>query len=296
MGSRALAALLPALVLSVSVRADTPPVVAVRQDLPVIALIIDDMGESRPAGQRAIDLPGAVTYSFLPHRTHAVQLAELAHARNKEVVLHLPMESINHRALGAGAITSKMSEQEVIATLRDDLAAVPYVTGINNHMGSLLTRHPVYMQWVMREIGQIGNLFFVDSRTTSGSVAYEVAAQFGVPNLERDIFLDNERSEQEIAARFEQLVAKARQRGAALAIGHPYPETLAVLERYLPRLDEYGVRLVTVSEMVSRQNVAPPVRMAGGGVAGEVRQRRGPAGPVTTPVLFHQPPESKPPE
>lgn len=294
MGPRALAALFPALLLCASVQADTSSGTTVRNDGPVIAIIIDDMGENRPAGQRAIDLPGAVTYSFLPHRTHARPLAELAHARNKEVVLHLPMEAVNRRALGAGAITSRMSEQEVIQTLRDGLAAVPHVTGINNHMGSLLTRQPVHMQWLMREVGQIGNLYFVDSRTTADSVAYAVAAQFGVPNLERDIFLDNERAEPAIVAQFEQLIAKARQRGAALAIGHPYPETLTVLEQYLPRLKEYGVELVTVSELVRRENTAPPVRIAAGSVVNPPELLRSPAELGNAPMMFfHRPPQPK---
>lgn len=278
-----LAALLLALVPGAGAVAD----VAGRHDLPVIALLIDDMGEHRAAGLRAIDLPGAVTFSFLPYRTHVRELAQRARDRDREILLHLPMEALDRRALGAGAITARMSEQELVDTLRDALAAVPHASGINNHMGSLLTRNPVHMQWLMREIGSIGNLYFVDSRTTPESVAAAVAAQFGVPNLERDVFLDNTPTRPAIAAQFERLVARAKQRGVALGIGHPYQETLAVLERELPRLTDHGVRLVPVSDLIKRQRLEPPVRMAAGHAAGNVKA--GVPARAEPPVMFYQP-------
>lgn len=257
MRTSAIAALVLVLGVGADVRADE----TTTDPAPAIALLIDDMGENRAAGLRAIALPGAVTYSFLPYRTHVAELAQQARAHHKEIVLHLPMEAVDGRALGAGALTTGMSEQELIATLRDSLAAVPHAAGINNHMGSLLTRHPVYMMWLMRAIGGIGDLYFVDSRTTADSVASGIAAQLGVPSLDRDVFLDNEPAEQAITAQFQRLIDHAREHGAALGIGHPYEATLNVLETQLPRLQAAGVRLVPVSALIERRG-GTPVRVA----------------------------------
>ncbi|MEW5757599.1 MAG: divergent polysaccharide deacetylase family protein [Pseudomonadota bacterium] len=221
---------------------------------PSISLIIDDLGNTLNAGLRAVSLPGPIAYAFLPHTPHAVELAKLAHSFNKEILLHAPMEAevIDHNP-GPGALTLDMTEQHFIQTLQEDLAAIPHVIGINNHMGSLLTRHPGHMLWLMRELDRRGNLFFVDSMTTEKSIALQVAAEQNIPSLRRDVFLDNERSVDEISAQFQKLVRLAKQRGHALGIGHPYPETLAALERLLPQLEELGVNLVPVTDMIKLQ-------------------------------------------
>ncbi|HHM04254.1 MAG TPA: divergent polysaccharide deacetylase family protein [Gammaproteobacteria bacterium] len=224
---------------------------------PLIAIIIDDLGDSLTQGRRAIALPGPVAYAVLPRTPHARHLAQLAHSRNKEVMLHLPMEATSERPLGAGGITLNMNQTELVKTLEQDLADVPHVVGINNHMGSLVTRHPGHMLWLMREINRLGNLFFIDSRTTRATVAEQVADEVGVPNLRRDVFLDADPDPAAIASEFMRLVRLAHRRGMALGIGHPYPTTLAFLQRQLPYLDAYGVRMVPVSTLVKRSNPAP---------------------------------------
>lgn len=215
-----------------------------------IGIIIDDVGEDLKEGRRAIDLPGPVAYSFLPYRDYVRPLARMAHRRHKEIMLHLPMEAVDERPLGRGGLTLDMTHGEVVRTIRGDLAAVPYVEGINNHMGSLLTRHPGMMMWLMREINRQGNLFFIDSRTTVMTVAQQVADENGVPNLRRDVFLDDDLSSDAIAYQFRRLVALARRQGWALAIGHPHPATLAFLQKRLSRLAGDGVKLVPVSYLV----------------------------------------------
>ncbi len=219
--------------------------------VPVIGIIIDDLGNQWQRGQRVVDLPGPVACAFLPHSPYTRRLAQQAHSVNKEVMLHLPMQTVGHHALGPGGLTLDMTEQQFIRTLQDDLAAVPHVTGINNHMGSLLTRHPGHMMWLMRGMQQASDpMFFVDSRTTVATVARRVAQEQGVPSLARDIFLDSDSGEGFVQAQFERLVAVAHKTGTALAIGHPYPGTLAVLERELAKLHEHGVRLVPISRLI----------------------------------------------
>ena len=215
-----------------------------------IALIIDDIGDNLHLGLRAIHLPGNVTCAFLPHTIYARQLSIAAHKRGKEVMLHLPMEPEEGKDPGPGALTLNMTRSEFIHTVESDLRAIPYATGINNHMGSLLTQHPGDMRWLMQDINRHGNLFFVDSRTTEFSVAQQVAQESGIPNIRRDVFLDNDQEAASIAEQFSRLITLARHRGSAVAIGHPHPATLKFLEGQLPHLAELGIQLVPVSDLI----------------------------------------------
>lgn len=215
-----------------------------------VGIIIDDLGNSLRRGKRAIQLPGAVAYAILPHTHFSVRLAELARAHNKEVILHLPMESTDGEEPGPGNIDSNMPALEVAMTLDYDLQTVPHAVGVSNHMGSLLTEQREPMRLLMESIANRGGLFFVDSLTSADSVASDAAQELGLPHLVRDIFLDNEREVKAIDRQFDELVATARERGHALAIAHPYPETLEVLERRLPDLARAGIQLVPLSRLL----------------------------------------------
>ncbi|MBE0509813.1 MAG: divergent polysaccharide deacetylase family protein [Gammaproteobacteria bacterium] len=224
--------------------------IAQADERPVIALIIDDIGDRLPEGQRAVELPGAVTYAILPHTPFARRLAKLGHAQGKEIMLHQPMQALNGEKMGPGGIHLDMDRQQLQQVLRDNLAAIPHVRGVNNHMGSLLTRHPGHMAWVMEALQQQGGLYFVDSTTAPTTVAQKVAREHGLANARRHVFLDHDREREAILKQFVRLLEQAHQNGAALAIGHPYPETLDVLEALLPYLDEFGVRLLPVSAWI----------------------------------------------
>lgn len=220
---------------------------------PVISVIIDDMGNQGDWGDAALAMPGPVTYAFLPHTPHARRLAQRAHALGKQVMLHLPMQSHEGNPLGPGALTLHMTEAAFKHTLIDNLAAIPHARGLNNHMGSLLTRHPGAMAWLMQGMRDQGGLFFIDSRTTLATVGRQLAEEYGVPSASRDVFLDNDRDPAAIARQFERLVQRARRRGYAIAIGHPYPETTRVLVQQLAQLPSLGIQLIPVSEMIDHQ-------------------------------------------
>lgn len=222
--------------------------------LPVIAIIIDDLGGDNTRHERVVRLPGAIACAFLPMNRATARLAKLAHRYNKEILLHLPMESIANNPMGPGGLSLDMTQQEFVWALQKDLESVPHAIGVNNHMGSLLTQHPEHMVWLMEEIKRNGKLFFVDSRTTHASVAMTVALQEGVPSLQRDIFLDHDRQYDAVRKQFLNTVAKAKRTGTALAIGHPYDSTIAVLEEMLPQLEDMGVKLVPVSAMFKYKN------------------------------------------
>ncbi len=219
---------------------------------PAIAIIIDDLGQKLGAGVRAVMLPAPLTYSFLPHTPYAKSLARLAHARNKEVMMHLPMEALDHRPLGPGGLHPGMSRDEFVRVVMENLASVPHVRGINNHMGSLLTQKERPMRWLMEEIVRLRPLYFIDSHTSRHSIAQAVAREYHIPTLRRHVFLDHEREPAAIAHHFRRLLALARRQGVALAIGHPHPETLAFLEAALPRVAAEGIDILPVSRLIQR--------------------------------------------
>lgn len=224
----------------------------------LISIILDDLGEQRGAGLRAVNLPGAVACAFLPSTRFGPSQAELANARGKEVLLHLPLQP-GSRAQGyPSALTLNAGREDMAAYLRAGLESVPHARGVNNHQGSLLTEMPQHMDWLMAEIKLHPGLYFVDSRTSATSLAYRVALARAVPTAERQVFLDSERGLEAVRAAFRDLIRRAQRDDHALAIGHPYPETFQVLEEELPRLAQYKVTLVPPSELIASQTGQRP--------------------------------------
>ena len=224
---------------------------------PAISIIIDDLGYLLTTGLRVVALPGSIACSILPQTPYAAVLAKAAHRAGKDVMLHLPMESQDGTSLGPGGIRHTMTHVELIRIFQTDLAMIPYVVGVNNHMGSLLTRQPIAMAWLMEEIKHHHGLFFIDSRTTTATIALKTAQSTGITATRRDVFLDNNRTPAAIRMQFSRLVALARIQGTAIGIGHPHPATLQILEELLPRLATLGVALRPISETVARRSLAP---------------------------------------
>lgn len=222
---------------------------------PAVAVVIDDLGTDPRAGDRVAALDAPVACAVLPHTSYARRDAERCHASGKEVLLHLPMEAQRPGPLGPGAVTLDMTPTQFREAVTDNLDAVPHVSAVNNHMGSLLTRHPGHMRWLMAVLDERGDLLFLDSRTARRTVGAQAAREAGVPALERDVFLDNRRDPDAIEAQLQQLFRVAERRGTAVGIGHPHGETLTVLEQRLRALAaERGVELVGLREIHRRRN------------------------------------------
>lgn len=213
-----------------------------------LAIIIDDVGYNLSLGRRTAELNGAYTLAVLPMTPHSRELADLARERGKELMLHAPMASQRALPLGPGALELGVPRAELLSRLRQSLASLPEVVGVNNHMGSAFTEQALPLGWIMGELKR-RDLFFVDSRTTAASVAGQVAQGYGLKSAQRDVFLDHVREPQHIRRQLTRAITLARQRGSAIAIGHPYPETLAVLEQAAGLLGEQSVQLVNVSEL-----------------------------------------------
>lgn len=223
-----------------------------------LAIVIDDIGYNLTAGERTARLNGPITLAVIPFTPYGTQLAQLGHAQGKEIMLHAPMSNHKGFALGKGGLTESMSEPDIIASLRASIANVPHVVGVNNHMGSLLTERATVMSWVMREL-KAQSLYFIDSRTTAKTQALIEAEKIGLPSRKRDVFLDDTKTTSAIQQQLEKAVKLASEQGEALAIGHPYPETLALLESMQPLLDRYRVTLVPASALLRR--TAPRVSL-----------------------------------
>ena len=221
---------------------------------PRIAIIIDDLGYRMDAGQRAIELPGPISFAVLPGTPRARALAVLAFESGKEVLLHLPLQARpNDSAQDPLGINLDMSRREFGDTFERALTSVPHAIGVNSHRGSLLTRHPGHMRWLMEEILARDNMFFIDSFTTHESVALQIASETGINARKRDVFLDPDRAPETVAREFERMKRLAKKRGSVVAIGHPHAATLELLERELPKLADEGFELVTISVLVKAQ-------------------------------------------
>lgn len=226
-----------------------------------IALIIDDLGYRLENDKRAINLMGKISYAFIPNTPHARSLANLAHKNNKGIMLHLPMESEYANKHEPGVLTVDMEKKEFIKLVKKNLSITPYVTGINNHMGSLLTQSEKHMRWLMSFLSSIDystelyhdELFFIDSRTSHKTVAQRVANTYQIPNSRRNVFLDHVHTRQAIEEQYQRLIKLAKKNGSALAIGHPLKLTLGFLEEKLPQLEENGIKLISVRELINIQ-------------------------------------------
>jgi len=215
-----------------------------------VAIIMDDLGSSAIRAEQLIEIPAQLTYSFLPHTPYAEKYAQIAHQQGKEVMLHLPMQPMSDKDMGPGGLSQNMSQAQFISTVREAIQAIPFAMGVNNHMGSLLTRSVKNMHWLMQELKSKNNLYFVDSRTHGATVAGQIAERNHLQNTSRDIFLDHVIEKEAIDIQFERLLKRVNIRGHALAIGHPHSLTIEALGHWIEVMKERGIKIVPVSEYI----------------------------------------------
>ncbi len=223
-----------------------PPV---RPPRPRLAIVVDDLGTDKRIAEELLRLDAPLTFSILPFQPHSRRIAQKAHAKGREVILHLPMEPRGFplKDPGKGALFVAMSERELLRQLRKDLDSVPFIVGVNNHMGSRFMEHDMSVRLVLGELKKRG-LFFLDSRTTAKTQGYQIARELALLAGERDLFLDNENDVQDIRTQLEGLIRLARDHGTAIGICHPYPTTITALKGMIAKIKAQGIRIVPLSQ------------------------------------------------
>ncbi|MFH1238991.1 MAG: divergent polysaccharide deacetylase family protein [bacterium] len=217
-----------------------------------IAIIIDDLGydENKLAKFLALKVP--LSLSILPGEKFSQRIASEVIAKGYHILLHLPMEPYGYPGInpGARAVLTTMSDSKIEDMVKKDIKSVPGVAGVNNHMGSKFTENPRKMEQVLKVIKQ-SNLFYVDSRTSANSIAYETARRIGVKTAERQIFLDNKDDLAYIKGQLQQLANSAIKHGQAIGIGHFQREmTAEAISEMLPEFKKQNVQIVFVSDLV----------------------------------------------
>ena len=216
-----------------------------------VAIVIDDMGASLQELTDLTSLNVPLTFSVIPQLPHATEVAETAHNRGYEVMVHLPMEPKGYpqRRLEKNGLLLSLSDEEIDRQVRRYLQLVPHAAGANNHMGSRFTEDSAKMLPVMLVLKQ-KRLYFLDSKTTPLSVGYSLAHEVGVKSVSRNVFLDNVQEVGAIRVQLQQAAQIARKRGYAIAICHPHKATIEALSQVLPGLKAEGITFVKLSQVV----------------------------------------------
>jgi len=215
-----------------------------------LAILLDDLGSDSAAAEEIFRMPYPLTISVLPGHAHSVDIANEARQRGYEVMLHLPMQSVGKEQPEAQELRPGMGSAQVTTLVEQFLGEVPGVKGVNNHQGSQATADAALMNELMSALRE-HHLFYVDSRTTAATVAYDAAKQDGVAAAFRNVpFLDDVETDAAIEKQLALAIREAREKGEAIAIGHPHAATLRALRVMLPKAQGVGVRLVFVSQLV----------------------------------------------
>ena len=232
---------------------EKPPIKKPPQDLkrlPLVAIIIDDMGYDRKFAKNLSRLNAGITFSILPHSPHRKIISRIARENGLDIMLHLPMEPFEYPNVnpGPGTLLTTMTPDELLRQLEENLASVPHIKGVNNHMGSKMTAESSQLYQIF-SILKKRNLYFIDSRTTSKTLCKPSARLFQIPFAQRDVFLDHHQDRDFIRNQIKELIRIAQRNGQAVGIGHPHSVTLEVLREMMPELRK-KVKLVPASEIV----------------------------------------------
>jgi len=217
-----------------------------------VAIVIDDFGQDLSMAKRFLNIPISITFSILPGLKHSREIAELATVHGHEVMIHMPMEPEGYpeKNPGPGALLVSMSRRQIEESLDDAFRENPYAKGINNHMGSRFTASKEQMERVLSRLKKQG-LYFLDSYTSPNSVGVQLAKRMGVATIKRDIFLDHVPTETFVRKQIRELIRRARIQGRAVAIGHPYPVTLKVLQEEALSFEKEGIEVVPLGRLVN---------------------------------------------
>ncbi len=217
-----------------------------------LAIVIDDFGYRPHEENQVLSMPTAVSIAVLPNAPHAREMATKAHQQGREVLIHLPMAPLSKQPLERDTLRPGMSQEEISRIIRDAVNKVPFAVGLNNHMGSAMTSNLDGMRNVMQVLEHYP-FYFLDSMTIGNSQSSQAANGTGIKVIKRNVFLDDTSNEADIRQQFNRAIALARRNGSAIAIGHPHPNTVRILQQMLPALPT-DITLVPPSNLLNETN------------------------------------------
>lgn len=238
-----------------------------------LAIVIDDFGYRPQTENQILALSPDISIAVLPNSPHAREMATKAHQGGHEVLIHLPMAPLSKQPLEKDTLRPDMNSDEIKRIISDAMNKVPHAVGLNNHMGSAMTSNLFGMQKVMWELSR-HNLYFLDSMTIGNSQAMRAAAGTGVKVVKRKVFLDDSQNENDIRTQFNRAIQLARRNGSAIAIGHPHPSTVRVLQQMVRNLPE-DITLVRPGSLLDepQHDTSPPPRPPSGSKPGPAAPR-----------------------
>ncbi|MFU2315381.1 divergent polysaccharide deacetylase family protein [Rahnella sp. PCH160] len=256
-----------------------------------LSILIDDFGYRQHEENQVLQMPKAVSVAIFPNAPDSQMMMNKAHQQGREILIHLPMAPLSKQPLEKNTLTPSMSAAEVKRIVDQAISNIPYAIGINNHMGSAMTSSLTGMENVMQAMNA-HNLFFLDSMTIGNTQSVKAAQGTRVKVIKRNVFLDDVQNEAEIRRQFERAIQLARKNGYAIAIGHPHPTTVKVLQQMLPNLPS-DIVLVRPSDLLDEAQraapsgkpvIIPPAKLSRKGIS-QCRFKH-PAPPVYAGSLF----------
>ncbi|MFA4981162.1 MAG: divergent polysaccharide deacetylase family protein [Candidatus Omnitrophota bacterium] len=217
---------------------------------PKVAIVMDDFGYNVSNLDDLFDIKEPITLSVLPNLRYSSEIARLANLRGQEVILHMPLEP--HRKdvrEEQDTIKSGMTQEEIFAVVDKEIASVPGIKGVSNHMGSKATEDVKVMSAVFKRLKKHG-LYFFDSLTSENSICRQAAAAAGIRYARRDVFLDNSNDPAYIEKQLMELKRSALRNGRAIAVCHDRKNTISVLAKMMPEMRREGIIFVPLSRMM----------------------------------------------
>ena len=223
----------------------------------LIAFVIDDWGYNKKHIERALEIERPITIAILPNLSYSKYIADRFRKDNDlyDIILHLPLESKSGRAEEGNTIKEGMTEEKILSILDDDIKTIPDIVGVSNHQGSKATEDKRVMKIILNELKN-RKLFFLDSVTSPKSVCSDIARRIRLKYIQRDVFLDItdqtdlEHFEDYIRKQIRELMDAAIKNGKAIGVGHNKKATLNVIKELIPEIEEKGIKIVPLKELV----------------------------------------------
>ena len=220
---------------------------------PKVAIVLDDFGltyKRNPPDEEWMSFAQPLTFAVMPDSPRTKEAAKATVAAGKELIIHYPFDPFQKLALAKDAAAPE-DVASVTRLLETCLRDMPDAVGMNNHRSYHGTQNRPLMREFMK-ILKTKNLFFLDSKVSPKTVAYEEAKAAGIPAAMNYIFLDTAplHTQAFCARNLAAAVAHARKHGEAVAVGHHYFRgTLDCLKEAMPRYAKEGVEFVKVSAL-----------------------------------------------